>query len=133
MALVAIISTTISVIVAGNTIPHAPSHTDGKMHTATVSDLDVNGAVDSGTSGNLATVKGMVVVAHAVPGGVYAAQLEARKLIASRPTEDVHVVMAPGVHVSVCTRECEGVSQSVSLCVGLDILSLSALKTHPLV
>eukprot|EP01052_Picozoa_sp_SAG31_P034525 SAG31_NODE_4048_length_3637_cov_23.139062_2_plen_87_part_00 len=38
----------------------------------------------------------VVVTAPAVPGGLLAAQMEARQLIASRPLKDVHVELQPG-------------------------------------
>jgi hypothetical protein len=72
----------------------APYHGHGNTTTG-----DVNPVVP--------TRAHVVVVARAVRGGARAAQLEARKIIATRPMEDVHVVMEPGVHVSdVCVCVC---------------------------
>ena len=50
-----------------------------------------------------------VITAEAEPGGLLAAQMKARVVIASQPpedTEDVHVVVAPGVHVSELYSPC---------------------------
>jgi len=41
---------------------------------------------------------GVTIVAPAVPGGLLAAQMRARRLIATRPVADVHIVLRAGVH-----------------------------------
>lgn len=43
----------------------------------------------------------IVVHAAARVGGIHAAQVEARAVIAKNPSEDVHIVVEQGLHVSV--------------------------------
>lgn len=47
----------------------------------------------------LALASELVVIAPAVPGGLHSAQARARELIQTRPTEDIKVVVQPGVHL----------------------------------